>query len=253
MKQSYKLFALAGVLVAAGAGAMVVNAQAPYRNPPAQQQGHDHAEIDPKFLIKAKQVHPLNESKKALLVDVRSKYEFDEEHIKNAISYPYQAISMASKFTFPKDKMLVMYCGCPHHLSGMSAEILRKNGYTNVRVIDEGYFGWKSQGFPVVAGKKEGAPKRRVSMDVSGKVMFAANQPAVHHDILLEHAKTGQLEATRTDAQGNFKMTLHFSGVEASDRLNFKLTNGVISTLSMRELKAQPQQQLVVPERLAAR
>ena len=42
------------------------------------------------------------------------------------------------------------YCACPHHLSGVVVEELRKRGYRHTAVLDEGIFAWQQKKYPVV-------------------------------------------------------------------------------------------------------
>jgi rhodanese-related sulfurtransferase len=43
-----------------------------------------------------------------VIIDVRTKEEYDEEHIKDAINIPYEEI--AEKINTTKDKMIFVYC-----------------------------------------------------------------------------------------------------------------------------------------------
>lgn len=214
-----------------------VQAQAPYRNP---QQQHQVQGINPKILIKAKDALKQMQSKTPpIVIDVRSRYEYDQEHIKGAISYPYENIRMNNKFTFAKNKTLICYCGCPHHLSGLSAEILINHGYKNVKVIDEGFWVWKQLKYPVAVGKS--GPARKTSMEIRGQIHTAQGAPVSGRDIFLRHQASGQLEATRTNAQGKFVMHLHFSGVKPQDAVQFSLDQQQIKTLPYQQLASQAQ------------
>ncbi len=215
-----------------------LQAQAPYRSQPQQQQQqqqHNHAEIDRALLIPAQDAHTLQKKHQAVFVDVRSRFEYNAEHIQNALSFPYKAIAMAGNFPFPKNKSLIMYCGCPHHLSGMSAEILKKKGYTQVKVIDEGYWGWKQMGLPIVQGPPEAL--KRISQSVEGRLVDARNQPLVGRDILIEHPPTGQLEAARTDGDGRFRMHLHFASVTDHEPLQISLPETPLTRLSLKQMQ----------------
>ena len=46
---------------------------------------------------------------------------------------------------------VVAYCACPHHLSGVVVDELRRRGYTHSAVLDEGINEWHRRGLPVVA------------------------------------------------------------------------------------------------------
>lgn len=213
--------------------ALSLQAQAPYRNPPAQEHGHDA--IDPALLIAAKDAYELHQKRQALFVDVRSRFEYNAEHIQHAISFPYKAISVAHTFPFPKDKPLIMYCGCPHHLSGMSAEILKKKGYAQVKVINEGYWGWKQMGYPIIVGIPEAI--KRISQTIEGRLINAQDKPLAGQDVFVEHLPTGQLEATRTDKEGRFRMQLHFAGVQVQERLRISVRQQPLAHLTLKEME----------------
>lgn len=212
-------------------GQSLAFAQAPFK-----QQSSSHQEgLPPQLLLKAKLANERHQKKGVLIVDVRSRMEYNMEHIKNAISYPYRAIQETDSFPFKKDQPLLMYCGCPHHLSGLSAQKLLGLGYKDVKVIDEGYFGWKDQGFKVALGQ---SPDQKMSQEVTGRLRLANQSPAAFEDIFLLHPQTGQLEATRTDAQGQFKMTLHFAEVGIKDTLQFHLLNRTpVKEVTLKELQ----------------
>ena len=98
---------------------------------------------------------PVDDIKKAydakqdfVLVDARPPTDFAAGHIKGAVNAPYFEVEKhLSKL--PKDKWIITYCACPHAEAEQAARTLLKNGYTKVKVIDEGYFGWVDKGWPV--------------------------------------------------------------------------------------------------------
>lgn len=98
---------------------------------------------------------PVDEIKKAydakqdfVLVDARPPTDFAAGHIKGAVNAPYFEVEKYLN-QLPKDKWIVTYCACPHAEAEQAARTLMKNGYTKVKVIDEGYFGWVDKGWPV--------------------------------------------------------------------------------------------------------
>ena len=83
-----------------------------------------------------------------ILVDARPPSDFAVEHITGAVNVPYFEVDKhLSKL--PKDKWIVTYCACPHAEAEEAARQLVKNGYTKVKVMDEGYFGWVDKKYPV--------------------------------------------------------------------------------------------------------
>lgn len=238
---------LLGGFLALGCLTPMSLAQAPLREDPGAQSAPPQG-IDPKILIKAKTAYALlQKAKPPLLIDVRSRPEFNAEHIRGAISYPFTTIKMTAEYPFAKDRNLLLYCGCPHHLSGMSAEILSQKGYKDVHVIDEGYWGWKAMGLPVF--KNPDAPKQ-ISMAIQGQVK-QGDVAVAYKDIFLLHPATGQLEATRTDAAGHFAMHLHFGGTTPQDPVLFQMDDQTIKQMALAELTGDLNLQM--PERVASR
>lgn len=237
---------LAALLTALAAPATL--AQAPLNDAPAADQSQHDKGIDPKILIKAKAAFSLLKGKNPpILVDVRSRPEFNAEHIQGAISFPFKSVQMGGEYPFRKDNKLLLYCGCPHHLSGMSADILKTKGYTDIHVIDEGYWGWKAQGLPIF--RDPNAPAQ-VSLSVTGKVQ-SAGQAKAFKNIFLLHPASGQLEATRTDAEGRFAMHLHFGGVTPQDQVVIQMDERTLRQLSLAEVD-KAELSLEYPNQLAS-
>ncbi|MDP8039987.1 MULTISPECIES: rhodanese-like domain-containing protein [Pasteurellaceae] len=70
---------------------------------------------------------------KAVWVDVRTPYEWDKGHLKNAVLIPYNEIATKIQTVVKDRKQLInLYCG-----SGRRAEVARETlvrmGYTNVQ------------------------------------------------------------------------------------------------------------------------
>src|SRR5207237_2532305 len=85
--------------------------------------------------------------KKAVLIDVREKVEWDRGHLKDAKLLPLSILKEDSKLPkdLPKDKAIYLHCG-----SGVrcvqAAEILKKQGY-DVRPLKAGYAALVKEGF----------------------------------------------------------------------------------------------------------
>jgi cytochrome c oxidase cbb3-type subunit 3/ubiquinol-cytochrome c reductase cytochrome c subunit len=97
----------------------------------------------------------LDQKRRVIIADARGPAEWATMRIAGAISTPYY--DPKSLDDIPNDGTWVLaYCGCPHHLSGNVVDALRKRGYKNTAVIDEGVFAWQQKGYPVTAAP--GAP-----------------------------------------------------------------------------------------------
>lgn len=87
-----------------------------------------------------------------LIVDARAPAAYAQAHIKGALNVPFYAVAR-HRSELPKNEWIVTYCACPHAEAVAAARALFKLGYTKVKVLDEGFYGWKDAGYPVVAGK----------------------------------------------------------------------------------------------------
>lgn len=86
--------------------------------------------------------------KDVLILDVRPAEEYDEGHIPNAISIPYNLLTNKLQ-ELSHDTEIVAYCRGPLcALSDDAVEILKKNGY-NAKRLEDGYSEWKIEGFPI--------------------------------------------------------------------------------------------------------
>jgi phage shock protein E len=90
-------------------------------------------------------------AKKAVLVDVREKGEWDDGHLRDAALLPLSEIpervtgKMLEK-QFPKGTVLYLHCASGRRCL-KAADLLMKNGY-DVRPLREGYEALLKKGFP---------------------------------------------------------------------------------------------------------
>lgn len=185
----------------------------------AQQDSEMHSETEfkPNFIKADNLLERLNKKENVYIFDVRGQMSYDESHIKGALSKPIP-ITPALVMGIEKNSKIVTYCGCPHHLSSIAAEQLTQMGYKDVHVLDEGFWYWKDHKYPLEEGK---STKAKVSeLNLSGNLM-KAGLPVVNKDIYIKHIKTGQLEATRTDSKGFYKMKFHIYNYANNDEFKF--------------------------------
>ncbi|MFZ2285319.1 MAG: rhodanese-like domain-containing protein [Lutibacter sp.] len=87
--------------------------------------------------------------KDGILLDVRTLYEFENGHIKDAEQLNYYSFSFKENLLLlPKDKPIYLYCRTGYR-SGKTAEILKANGYRNVYDLQYGLKDWELKGFPI--------------------------------------------------------------------------------------------------------
>jgi len=108
----------------------------------------DELEIDNVFYAKS-----LFDSGQVLFVDARSHEDFNDGHIKGAVSLPVgqydDRIDAFSKLHH-LERPIVTYCSgrtCEdsHHL----AQLLMERGYLNISVMIDGFPGWEAEGYPI--------------------------------------------------------------------------------------------------------
>lgn len=80
-----------------------------------------------------------------VFVDARTPNDFEYGHIPGAINVPYFD-PLPHLADLPRDRIIISYCECPHAEAVQTAEALLDNGFTRVKVIDEGLAGWLEQG-----------------------------------------------------------------------------------------------------------
>lgn len=101
-------------------------------------------EISPEEAAKEFQEH------RAVIVDVREKDEYDEDHIPNAIHLSRGTIELDIEEQVPDpNTTVVLHCGGGGR-SALAAESLKKMGYKNVRSMAGGFQAWKAAGLPTM-------------------------------------------------------------------------------------------------------
>jgi rhodanese-related sulfurtransferase len=89
-----------------------------------------------------------SKSAEAVIVDVREKDEWEEEHIPDATHMSRGTIELDIEEKVPgKNAMIVCHCGGGGR-SALAAESLQKMGYKNVRSMAGGFKAWKAAGLP---------------------------------------------------------------------------------------------------------
>jgi rhodanese-related sulfurtransferase len=76
------------------------------------------------------------------IVDARPETDYEFGHIPGAINVPYFDVEQHLD-ELPQDRWLVMYCECPTAEADQVADALEANGFTKVRVMEEGLSGWR--------------------------------------------------------------------------------------------------------------
>src|SRR5207248_5667799 len=89
-----------------------------------------------------------SQSGNAVIVDVREKDEWDEEHIPDAIHMSRGTIELDIEEKVPNtNAMIICHCGGGGR-SALAAETLQKMGYKNALSMAGGFKAWKAIGLP---------------------------------------------------------------------------------------------------------
>jgi rhodanese-related sulfurtransferase len=76
-----------------------------------------------------------------MVIDVRSKEEYNDRHIPAAVHVPLGELKDQSK-EFPKNKQIVTTCGKGGGRSALGAAILKQEGFIHVSYLCGGTLGW---------------------------------------------------------------------------------------------------------------
>jgi cytochrome c oxidase cbb3-type subunit 3 len=134
--------------------------------PPAEPQfepppGLDRAVIHPEgrapsFTLREERFVPadqvmraLNDGRKMIILDARATSDWHRGHIPGALPFPFYNIDeMATRL--PRDNTwIIAYCACPHAASGHVVDELRRRGFRNTAVLDEGITYWTNHRYPI--------------------------------------------------------------------------------------------------------
>lgn len=108
----------------------------------------------------------LKAGKKMILLDARPSPDWRRVHLQGAVSIPYHDLKRLAEI--PKDVWVVAYCACPHHLSGIVVDELKKIGHAKAVVLDEGIGVWHQRGYPVTAAEGVTPPPKDMTQGHQG-------------------------------------------------------------------------------------
>ena len=87
---------------------------------------------------------PKQDWKNIKVIDARDATQFAKEHIPGAVNIEWRKI-VARRAELPSDSMVLVYCNSGS-LSAQSVFALRLLGMDNVKVLQDGFEGWKAKG-----------------------------------------------------------------------------------------------------------
>ncbi len=105
--------------------------------------------------VSSKQVYEaMQDSTRMIILDARSEVAWRQTHIPGSIPVPYYKEPEEFVDDLPNDgTWIVAYCACPHAASGRVINSLRRYGYKNTAIIDEGVLVWAQLGYPTKNGQ----------------------------------------------------------------------------------------------------
>ncbi len=163
---------MAGLLLALAFSASAVRAQ------------NDLADVDPSIapqpapaIVAPEAVLKMVQEKDPTiaLVDTQPVDGYAEGHIPGAINYPWVMRVKVSPISLPRNKTLVMYGSCPHDTEDLIRQ-LAEFGYTNIKVMDGGWYKWVALKYP--AAGKDGAPAVQVPAEQISAAPIKDAKPA---------------------------------------------------------------------------
>ncbi|NOZ45823.1 MAG: hypothetical protein GXO79_03480 [Chlorobi bacterium] len=102
--------------------------------------------------ISSVEFYKLIQAGKNVLLDVRTKSEFENEHIKDASNLNFYALDFKNKLDLlHKDEKIFLYCTTGYR-SAKVADILKNKGFTNIYNLEKGIMDWNLKKLPVVKG-----------------------------------------------------------------------------------------------------
>ncbi|MBC7173655.1 MAG: c-type cytochrome, partial [Polyangiaceae bacterium] len=107
-----------------------------------------------RFVPAAEVAEALESGARMIILDARPTSDWLEFHIPGAVPTPYYAIESLIRHVPRDGTFVVAYCGCPHAASGQVIDALRRAGFPNTAVLDEGVFHWRDEGYPLASGNE---------------------------------------------------------------------------------------------------
>jgi len=92
----------------------------------------------------------MDEGATVVIVDTNEEINYKMKHIKGAVHFPWAKV-IGDPGSLPRDKPLVLYCGCvgEEASDSVAQQLMNPWGYKNVKVLDGGLMRWSKLGYPV--------------------------------------------------------------------------------------------------------
>jgi rhodanese-related sulfurtransferase len=95
----------------------------------------------------------MDEGATVVIVDTNDEMNYKMKHIKGAVHFPWAKV-IREPGPLPKDKLLVLYCGCigEEASEDVAQQLMKDYGYKSIKVLDGGLMRWIKLGYPVETG-----------------------------------------------------------------------------------------------------
>ena len=95
----------------------------------------------------------MKRGERMVLLDARPMSDWQRSHLPGALPMPfYDGVDELVPHLPTDDTPIIAYCACPHAASGRVVDQLKKAGFTNARILDEGVIVWAGRGYPIAIG-----------------------------------------------------------------------------------------------------
>ena len=96
----------------------------------------------------------MERGERMVLLDARPMSDWQRSHLPGALPMPfYDGVEELVPHLPKDDTPIIAYCACPHAASGRVVDKLKKAGFTNARILDEGVIVWAGRGYPLAIGE----------------------------------------------------------------------------------------------------
>lgn len=92
-------------------------------------------------------------AERVLVLDSRSRNSYAQSHIEGSILSHDSSVSLEQNLkNYPKDMPIVVYCGVGCQTSSAVVLQIKRMGFKNAKVLEDGFQVWQEKGYPVSQG-----------------------------------------------------------------------------------------------------
>ncbi len=133
--------------------------------------------------MKEYSVHEVDQTKHAIIIDVRTPSEYRTAHIKGSFNVPLNELAEHMKTLETYTEPIIIVCRTSNR-STIAANALHEMGMDDVGIMRGGIHSWERAGYTVVYGEKHVSMERQVRIFVGSLVLLTAITGLLLHNIL---------------------------------------------------------------------